>query len=430
MTTFTPRPNTRTSRQRKAPAETELIALFHLFTQPALLIDNTREQVIQVNSPLLQMTAFSSTEIVGRALRDLLKGLPEHQLTLDDLSGVLLERRNRTPQPVNVQVRVLDAAGQWLVLFIEPLEEPQRNLMLRIEQVIQVLLEMNRCSQEEPVRKSMERAAGLILTLMEVAVVGIYRVEDGNAGLWKSAEVGEAGVLPETIPANEMMRLSNTFIWRPGRRVQTDLHRSGRIKNLSFLASTPLIPNGLLVIADRRQEPPEHLVMVLEAFARQVGTVLAHQLQLIDLRHLALENRRDLSIWRSVAENAQEGILLLASNLTVSEMNPAAEWMLGYADWEVKGQSVENILIGPEGLVPALEVACQGIPTHNMGNVSLHRRNGQSFPAHIEIIPAQREGETLAILIFFSDVSEHVEIRNRTQQLEQRAVLGEVTAVF
>ena len=111
-------------------------------------------------------------------------------------------------------------------------------------------------------------------------------------------------------------------------------------------------------------------------------------------------------------------------------MNPAAEWMLGYADWEVKGQPVENILIGPERLLPALETACQGIPTHNMGSVSLHRRNGQSFPAHIQIIPVQREGETLAILIFFSDVSEHEEIRNRTQQLEQRAVLGEVTAVF
>jgi two-component system, NtrC family, sensor histidine kinase AtoS len=429
-TAFTPRPTTRTSKPRKAAGESELIALFHLFTQPALLVDNLREQVVQVNSPLLQMTAFASTEIVGRALRDLLKGLPEHTLTMDDLSGVLLERRNRVPQAVNVQVRVLDAAGQWLVLFVEPQEDPQRNLMLRIDHVIQVLLDMNRFVDEDPVRKNLERMGELVLNLMEVAVVGIYRVEDNNAGLWKAAEVGESGLLPETIPANELMRLSSTFVWRPGRRVQTELHRSARINSISFLASTPLTPNGLLVVADRRQDPPEHLVMVLEAFARQVGSVLSHQLQIIELRRLALENRRDLSIWRSVAENAQEGILLLSPDLTVSEMNPAAEWMLGYADWEVKGQPVENILIGPERLLPALETACQGIPTHNMGSVSLHRRNGQSFPAQMEIVPAQREGETLAIFVFFGDVSEHVEIRNRTQQLEQRAVLGEVTAVF
>jgi two-component system, NtrC family, sensor histidine kinase AtoS len=431
MTTAYPsRPNTRLSKSRKAPGETELLALFHLFPQPAILVDNAREQIIQVNSSLLQMTAFATTEIVGSALRDILHGLPEHALAVDDLSGLLLDRRNRNPQTVNVQIRILDGPGQWLVLFVEPQEEPRRNLLLRIDQVFQTLVDMNGFSEDEPVRKNLERMANLVLGLMEVAVVGIYRVDDYSAGLWKAAEVGESDVLPDTISANEMIRLSNTYIWRPGRRVQTDLHRAARVKNLSFLASTPIIPSGMLVIADRRQEPPEHLMMVLEAFARQVGAVLKHQPQLIELRRLALENRRDLSIWRSVAENAQEGILLLAPDLTVSEMNPAAEWMLGYADWEVKGQPVENILIGPERLVPALETACQGIPTHNMGSVSLHRRNGQSFPAHMQIVPAQREGETLAIFIFFGDVSEHVEIRNRTQQLEQRAVLGEVTAVF
>jgi two-component system sensor histidine kinase AtoS len=431
MTTAnTNRSNTLQARRSKAPGAAEFTSLFHLFTQPALLMDNSREEVVQANSHLLQMTAFSSTEMIGKPLRELLTGLPEHFLIVDDLSGITLERRNRLPLMVNIQVRALDPNGQWLVLFFEPQEELAKSLILRIDQVIQNILEMNRLNEEEPVRKSLERAAGLILSTLDVVTVGIYRIEDGVARIWKAAEVGEADLLPETIPPNEMMRLSNTFIWRPGRRVQTDLHRSARIKNLSFLASTPMTPTGLLVIADRRQEPPEHLPMVLEAFAKQLGAMMAHHLQLMELRRLALENRRDLSIWRSVAENAQEGILLLEPNLTVSEMNPAAEWMLGYADWEVKGKPVENILIGPERLGPALETACQGIPTHNMGNVSLHRRNGQLFPAHVEIVPAQREGETLAILIFFRDVSEHVEIRNRTQQLEQRAVLGEVTAVF
>ncbi len=330
---------------------------------------------------------------------------------------------------VDVQVKIIDEAGQWLVMFIDPQDEPKRNLMFRIERVFQTLLEMNQV-EEEPLRKTLERAAVLILSLMEVAVVGIYRVDDKNGGVWKAAEAGETGILPDAIQANEVMRLSSTFIWRPGRRVQTELHRAARINAISFLASTPIIPNGLLVIADHNQDPPENLVLVLETLARQVGVVLAHHLQLADLRRLALENRRDLSIWRSASENAQEGILLLSPDLTVSGMNPAAEWMLGYADWEVKGEPVENILIGPERLGSALETACQGIPTHNMGSVSLHRRNGQSFPAHMEVVPAQREGETLAILIFFNDVSEHVEIRNRTQQLEQRAVLGEVTAVF
>jgi two-component system, NtrC family, sensor histidine kinase AtoS len=260
--------------------------------------------------------------------------------------------------------------------------------------------------------------------------VAIYQVEENGNSVWRSNAAGDVDLLPVTIPDSDLLRLSHTFIWRPGRRVQTELHRSARVQNLTYLASTPVSPKGLLVVAERHLDPAEHLGVVLEGVARQISQLMAQIAKVGDLRRMALENRRELAVWRSVGENAQEGILLLNPDLTVAEMNSAAEWMLGYADWEVSGQPVENIMIGPERLTPALETALQGIPTHNMGNVSLHRRNGQSFPAHVQIIPAHREGDTLAIIIFFTDVSENVEIRNRTQQLEQRAVLGEVTAVF
>jgi two-component system, NtrC family, sensor histidine kinase AtoS len=161
-----------------------------------------------------------------------------------------------------------------------------------------------------------------------------------------------------------------------------------------------------------------------------LGSVLAYQQVKQQVTTLTDGQARSLEVWRQVAENAREGILLLSPDLNVVGMNPAAEWMLGYAESEVQDQSVENVLIGPERLTPVLEAACNGIPTHNMGNVSLHRRNGQSFPVHLQIVPVLHDEQVLSIVVFFSDVSEHEEIRQRTQQLEQRAVLGDVTAVF
>jgi two-component system, NtrC family, sensor histidine kinase AtoS len=429
-TAFSSRSNPGPLRRNKAPGEAELLALFHFLPNPALLIDNFKEQIVQANSAFLQLTAFASTEVNGRLLRDLVTNLPPQTLTADDGVKVTLERRNRASLPAIVQIRTLDTAGQWLVLVFEPQEERQKSLVAHFDQVVHALSELCQGTGDDLPRQKMERTLKIIRNLFEVSVVAIYRVEESGPVVWRSSVAGEEDLLPESIPQGDLLRLSHTFIWRPGRRMQTDLHRSARVKNLAYLASTPISQNGLLVIAEQRHDPPEQLGLVLEAFARQVSIILAQLGQVMDLRRMALENRRELSIWRSVGENAQEGILLLAPELTVAEMNPAAEWMLGYADWEVKGQPVENILIGPERLAPALETACQGIPTHNMGNVSLHRRNGQSFPAHVQIIPVHREGEILAVVIFFTDVSEHVEIRNRTQQLEQRAVLGEVTAVF
>ena len=428
-TTFPSRPVTGPLKRGKPPGEAEIHVLFQLFSQPALLVDNFREQVVQANGAFLQLTAFSSPEIIGRRLRDLLNGLPEHALAAEDLLDLTLERRKRTPLPVDVQARALDPAGQWLVLVFEPQGGQQRSLMARIDSFVQSLLEINLTSEEENARQGISHALSVVCLFLEAASVAIYRVDDDKS-IWKAGEAGEAGLLPEMLPLGDLLRLSQTYIWRPGRRVQIELHRMARIKNMTYLASTPVGPGGLIVVCDQRQEPAEYLGMALEVFSKQISVMLIHQSKFQDLRRQALENRRELGIWRAVGDNAQEGILLLSPDLTVSQMNQSAEWMLGYADWEVHGQPVENILIGPERLATALETACQGIPTHNMGNVSLHRRNGQSFPAHIQIIPAQREGETLAIIIFFSDASENVEIRNRTQQLEQRAVLGEVTAVF
>ena len=54
-------------------------------------------------------------------------------------------------------------------------------------------------------------------------------------------------------------------------------------------------------------------------------------------------------------DNAMEGIILIRNDLTIEEMNPAAEFLLGYASREVVGVPVENILIGPGFPDPRIE---------------------------------------------------------------------------
>lgn len=428
--TLTHRSGVNMLRRSKAPGEAELNALFQLLPNPALLLDTSKEKIVLANAPFLQLTAFSPNELVGRSLDSLVSGLPSHQLTTDEVLSVMLERRSKPPLAVNLQVRPLDAAGQWLSLIFDAQGRRSKDLLARMDEIVNALIELNRFRDGESMRQTLERSLATVCKLLDITTAAIYRIDHGEARMWRAAESGEAGILPDTVSASDLSRLSQAYIWHPGLHVQTDLHRAARVQNLAYLASAPIKQNGLLVLAERRQEPSEHLPIAIEMVAKQFSVMLDHLAQMMELRRQSLENRRDLSIWRSVEENSQEGVLLITPELTVSEMNPAAEWMLMYADWEVKGQPVENILIGPERLTPALETACQGIPTPNMGIVSLHRRNGTSFPAHIQIVPVQREGETLAIIIFFNDVSEHEEISAKTQQLEQRAVLGEVTAVF
>jgi signal transduction histidine kinase len=104
--------------------------------------------------------------------------------------------------------------------------------------------------------------------------------------------------------------------------------------------------------------------------------------------------------------------------------------MLGYSSNEVTGKTIEDVLIGTESLTSALNSAKNGIPTHNLGNLSLHHRDGHSFPAQIQTIPVVVDGDVSDIVIILCDHSEDEQVRVRTQQLEQRALLGEVTAIF
>jgi PAS domain S-box-containing protein len=129
-------------------------------------------------------------------------------------------------------------------------------------------------------------------------------------------------------------------------------------------------------------------------------------------------------------ETIHEGLVILTPDLKVREINQAAEWMLGYGSAEIVGLSAENILIGAERLLAALENALKGLSSHNLLNTSLHRRNGQVFPVRIQVIPVNRENGIEAVVVVIEDASEKEQIRLRSEQLEHRALLGEVTAVF
>lgn len=429
--TFPPLSRVNPLRRKKSPGEAEFNALVQLYPQPAILVDAALDRIVQANSAFLQLTAFALTELVGRAPRDLIPDLPTSPQSADEPFYAALERRSRPPLAITVQVNLLDAAGQWRFIVCQPQDDHRQRLLQFTERTGKAVIALNRLRLKELARGLLQPAADLIRKEMDFHLLAVYQLSDGEPMLARRLIIsGDEQKLPESFPAADWLRLTQAYVWKPGRRVQTELHRAARMKNMSFVASAPCGKNLLLVVGEEGREPFEELGSLLEVLAGTLGSLLAYEQVRQQVASRDAGQERSLVIWRQVAENAREGILLVTPELTVDTMNPAAEWMLGYAEPEVRAQSVENVLIGPERLAPVLEAASKGIATHNLGNVSLHRRNGSSFPAHVQIVPVIENEQVISIVIFFSDVSEHEEIRQRTQQLEQRAVLGEVTAVF
>ena len=417
----------------KVPGLTELTALLSYVQKPALIADRIRGTVLGVNHGFSLLTAFDVNEIISKPVSNLLSGLSLQEAMYQDQVAETLRRRMREPIPVTVQVRSLDGTGPLvLVLVNAEFANSQRQELLE-ENISEALLEMTRLPQDETPEESIALCANWMRKALEVVQVAIYQANPDSPDFKLSAKSGEVDVFPQVFSSSDMVRLGVFQTWQPGKRVYVELHRAGRANNLAFVASAPLgqggMSLGLLAIAASKPLP-DKLKSYLELFAAQVTRIIEHHILVVELKRQVGEAWQSLTFSQAVMDNSSQGILHVSSDMNILGMNQAAEWMLGYADWEVKGQPVENVLIGSDALSPALVSAAKGIPTHNLGSVSIHRRSGLTFPAHIQVIPVGQGGQTNSVVVLLIDDSEHEEIRQRSQQLEQRALLGEVTAVF
>jgi PAS domain S-box-containing protein len=128
-------------------------------------------------------------------------------------------------------------------------------------------------------------------------------------------------------------------------------------------------------------------------------------------------------------EASSEAFLLLDDDWRVARANPSACSLLGYAQTDMEGMAVRDLLVGPEDLMATLLEARGHDREAQRARIPLHRRDGTPFPAQLRAIPLHPAGASRLLLVL-TDLSERQAIEDRTETLAQRAILGEVTAIF
>jgi PAS domain S-box-containing protein len=418
----------------KQPTIEEFGSLLNMMNEAALLVDKRRSVILYANSELLKLSAYSLRDLVDHPLADLFDHA--HLETAEqgsELSATML-RRKRDPLKVRLHLNSLDAAGQWAVLTIDTLKAKSEFGINEQQNDLESLLELTRLVDSSALNQLMAEVMNVIRRILKTDMICIYQAVGNYPRLCKMASCEQAGVFPDSIPSTDLIRLNNTNIWTSGKRVQTELHRAGRMANLAQVISTRLgnenASFGLLVAGFMERQSRYQLDILFEFVANYLSSNLQHFTLVDNLKRERNQSFKLLGIRNDLQDNIKEGVLVLSPDLKVVEINPAAELMLGYAEAEVRTHLADNVLITPEGLMPALEAACTGKKVPGPTKVSLLKRDGQLFPANIQIIPTFQSNVIQAIQVVISDLSENEQIRARTQQLEQQAAIGEVTAVF
>lgn len=418
----------------KIPGPGEFGLLMNLLPEAAALIDIRKRIILQTNGELAKITAFTAAELIGKPISTLfVNGIGETQITGDEVPMVIT-RRSREPLDVVVRMVGLDISAQWFLVVITPVGRVMNDWLEEQERISVGLSEMASLYQLSNIDEALNRSVDISRMVLGVDVVSIY-LAGANTPKWKlEVSSGDSTLLPEVIESTDLIRLAATTMWMPGKRVETEIQRAARMANMSFLVSAPLGEEsalvGFLVLGNSKDDARETVIPITTILAKLITNTYQHFLLVENLEQLLTRQERELNHHAVLLENMKIGSLIVDSDLNVTEINPAAEMMLGYSTWEVVGKPVLSILIGVERLAPALMMGLEGKLTPSLDVVYFHRRDGQLLPTEVQVLPVMLEGEIQGLMLIITDVSKDEAWKVQNRQLEHKAAVGEITQVF
>lgn len=425
-------------RKRKNPGFNLVESIVDLFPSAALLVDLEKARILAANSKASEITSFTRQELDNLNIQVLFPRFeqPIFQEEAEYQWDLPMTKRNGAIVDVRLSLTRLDSNYNWALISLEPFylwkyRETEAKRQLHIWEALRELATSPQ-QVENPQALKLALQTGSALTGAPILV--IYQGVGSNYVLKRTAMHGPAEMLPEQINPHDLVSLQTPEFWTPKKRALASLHRAARASNLTYLASAPLGQSnaliGILAIAGDEALPGEQVLNTLQVLAATITTIIQNQSLSRTVEKHYQDRVKEAAISAAIKESVQDGLVVITPDLTVQDLNPAAEAILGYASREASGVHYRSILVGTENLMPAFVSSQPGIMIHDLGNIKLYRRDGEIFLAHVRTLPIVVEDHLERLIVLIQDLSQQEQFRAQNQQLEQRALLGEVIASF
>ncbi len=217
-------------------------------------------------------------------------------------------------------------------------------------------------------------------------------------------------------------------------------------------------PGKLIHVADLFPEAPETWMMYkIQDGNQDIGTFLLvsrsevhyHSdfllmiLEILNFHFRGLIEKMEMtkSLYQNVFENSlnslivdniSEGVIIINSNYLIVYINQISSMMFGFSPDDVIGHSIDDLLVtheGIRGMVSSINASEENgdEPTSIR---YLHRRSGESFPCHIRVRKFDFDEKNSYTVMVLTDVTETEENRMKSEQLAQRAFLGDFASLL
>jgi two-component system, NtrC family, sensor histidine kinase AtoS len=418
----------------------EISFLLDIVEEAAFLIMSPNNQIIAVNAKATELTAYTRVELAGRQFSQIASY--GHQ------TGERLSTRNFKKQPPVVKIINRHNKKTLCYAITTPITAEYRLITLRPAQgsvkfkstshsgeAYQKIYEMIMVSMELENNRAIDKILKIGCELIEAETLALFIGNGPNPSFRKIANFGNDKLLPAELSPRELAHFTKETLWTNTQRsIVTVLHQSARSSGYSFLATCPLGESNALIgilFAGGFQEPiPSHVQDRLKTIATMVNGVIKRNTLVKKLEQLRNERILIKSSFEATKESIDDGCIWVCKDFNIQEINKSAELILGFRNQDVQNLPIGDILVGSDRIIPALDLAFQGGHMPNLGEIVLLRRDGSEFPAEVSVAPISHKNQILGGLIILGDKSKDEQNRVHTQQLEQRALLGEVTSVF
>jgi PAS domain S-box-containing protein len=408
-----------------------------------LLLSVDAEKLVACNHAFLLLSGYARPEIESLSPLDLFPAEPG-QPSLTSLLGagaestvqlaeVPLQPREGPSIPVDLKARPTGLGRDHFLLTLRP--SGTRQLaedweQLRREQLGN-LARMTDLLRESAVH-ALPAALSLARSILRASTTGVYRVSPAAPDYL--AEGPLPAEFPASLPSAALRPFRTSSQWTLGQRPTHALQKAARAAGLEVLHTTPLGTStawvGVLVAGWRDPAGvPNDASSLMEVIASLCDAAIQIGQQKANAADLQATLARVEAEMQGSFQTSGEALLLVAEDMSVLRANPAACTLLGYNPKEIESLPIRDVLIGPEDLMATVLEAVGHDREAQRPRVTLHHRDGTPFPAQLRAVPLHPPSPS-RVLIALTDLSERQAIEDRTETLAQRALLGEVTAIF
>ncbi|MFL2650934.1 MAG: nitrogen regulation protein NR(II), partial [Anaerolineales bacterium] len=130
-------------------------------------------------------------------------------------------------------------------------------------------------------------------------------------------------------------------------------------------------------------------------------------------------------------ETTGDGIFSVSTEGDISRVNSLAGTLLGYQLDEIQHMHISDVLVASPPVVGTIQKSLEQRETYTSHNVALIRRDGKEIHVLLRAVPIYDKNRQVAGgLIAIQDNSEHKAMEAKAHHLEQRALLGDLSAIF